>query len=210
MQDLSLAQHVLTVHREGRPPPPVGAAPLAPEMLRAYIAAAKQHEPFVPGAWREPAGSPPCWWCPVASVHRLQLALLVVHARRAISLVTPSRPPHPRTSHPRPQPAESLTDYVAAVYAEMRAEEASSDVPHSYTTARTLLSILRLSQALARLRFADSVEQVGGRHGEAWEVGMLSCQTEPLQQAPCHLGGACLPHANKRTRAPVGPLPPAV
>ncbi|KAL4437489.1 hypothetical protein ABPG77_003470 [Micractinium sp. CCAP 211/92] len=101
-QDLSLAQHVLTVHREGRAPPPTGAAPLAPEMLRAYIAAAKQHEPCVP---------------------------------------------------------ESLTDYVAAVYAEMRAEEAASDVPHSYTTARTLLSILRLSQALARLRFADSVEQ---------------------------------------------------
>ncbi len=66
---------------------------------------------------------------------------------------------------PRPclsKPTESLTDYVAAVYAEMRAEEAASDVPHSYTTARTLLSILRLSQALARLRFADSVEQVGG------------------------------------------------
>ncbi|EFN55074.1 hypothetical protein CHLNCDRAFT_52849 [Chlorella variabilis] len=72
------------------------------EMLRAYIAAAKQYDPFVP---------------------------------------------------------EGLTDYLAAVYAEMRAEEAASDVPHSYTTARTLLSILRLSQALARLRFADAVEQ---------------------------------------------------
>ena len=56
---------------------------------------------------------------------------------------------------------ENLTDYIAAVYAEMRAEEAASDIPHSYTTARTLLSIIRLSQALARLRFADSVEQVG-------------------------------------------------
>lgn len=63
------------------------------------------------------------------------------------------------------RPAGSLTDYVAAVYAEMRAEEAAADVPHSYTTARTLLSILRLSQALARLRFADSVEQVGGGAG---------------------------------------------
>jgi DNA replicative helicase MCM subunit Mcm2 (Cdc46/Mcm family) len=55
---------------------------------------------------------------------------------------------------------EALSDYLAAVYAEMRAEEASCEVPHSYTTARTLLSILRLSQALARLRFADVVEQV--------------------------------------------------
>ena len=50
-------------------------------------------------------------------------------------------------------------EYVAAVYAEMRAEEAAAQVPHSYTTARTLLSILRLAQALARLRFADAVAQ---------------------------------------------------
>lgn len=100
--DLSLAQHVLTVHREGRAPPPANAAPLPPEMLRAYIAAAKQHEPYVP---------------------------------------------------------PTLTEYVSAVYAELRAEEAAAEVPHSYTTARTLLSLLRLSQALARLRFSDVVEQ---------------------------------------------------
>ena len=49
---------------------------------------------------------------------------------------------------------------MAAVYAEMRQEEAQAQVPHSYTTARTLLSILRLSQALARLRFSDYVCQV--------------------------------------------------
>lgn len=42
----------------------------------------------------------------------------------------------------------------------MRAEEAAAKVPHSYTTARTLLSILRLAQALARLRFDDVVNQV--------------------------------------------------
>ena len=51
------------------------------------------------------------------------------------------------------------TEYVAAVYAEMRQEEAQAQVPHSYTTARTLLSILRLSQALARLRFSQFVAQ---------------------------------------------------
>jgi len=55
-------------------------------------------------------------------------------------------------------------EYVAAVYAEMRQEEAQAQVPHSYTTARTLLSILRLSQALARLRFSDYVCQVCHRH----------------------------------------------
>ena len=101
--DLALAQHVLSVHRHGVAPlPTAAAAPLPAEMLRAYIAAAKQHDPYVP---------------------------------------------------------PSLTDYVAAVYAELRAEEAASEMPHSYTTARTLLSILRLGQALARLRFCDAVEQ---------------------------------------------------
>ena len=58
-----------------------------------------------------------------------------------------------------PVPPE-LTEYVAGAYAEMRQEEAASgEQAHSYTTARTLLSILRLAQALARLRFADSVAQ---------------------------------------------------
>ena len=101
--DLSLAQHVLTVHREGiAPRRDTGISPLSADMLRAYIAAAKQYNPYVPAA---------------------------------------------------------LTEYVASIYAELRAEEAASDVPHTYTTARTLLSILRLSQALARLRFSDEVEQ---------------------------------------------------
>ncbi|KAK9806786.1 hypothetical protein WJX72_002809 [[Myrmecia] bisecta] len=54
---------------------------------------------------------------------------------------------------------EDLTEYIAAVYAEMRADEAAAKVPHSYTTARTLLSILRLSQALAKLRWDDVVMQ---------------------------------------------------
>lgn len=55
-----------------------------------------------------------------------------------------------------PWPAE----YIAAIYAEMRMEEAATEQPHSYTTARTLLSILRLSQALARLRLDDVITQV--------------------------------------------------
>ena len=62
-------------------------------------------------------------------------------------------------------------DYVAAVYSEMRAEEVAQEVPHSYTTARTLLSILRLSQALARLRFAKHVDQV------CTALHLLACMT---------------------------------
>ena len=58
-----------------------------------------------------------------------------------------------------PEVPKELNEYIACAYAEMRAEEAASENPHSYTTARTLLGILRLSEALARLRFSDIVEQ---------------------------------------------------
>jgi hypothetical protein len=54
--------------------------------------------------------------------------------------------------HPVPPcPAE----YIAAVYAEMRQLEAQQTDGGSatYTTPRTLLSILRLSQSLAKLRW---------------------------------------------------------
>jgi hypothetical protein len=122
-------------------------------MLRAYIAAAKQYEPYVPDA---------------------------------------------------------LTDYVAAVYAEMRAEEAAAEVPHSYTTARTLLSILRLSQALARLRFADAVEQVGWQ-AAVWGWGRRGCvcllppTLETLCRTGCRLPPA--PEAPRRTRPFLPPFP---
>ena len=46
----------------------------------------------------------------------------------------------------------------------MRREEAQTEQPHSYTTARTLLSILRLSQALARLRLDDVITRVRKCH----------------------------------------------
>ena len=48
-QDRRLASHVLSVHKEGHAPAPAdGPPPLSPELLRAYIAAAKQHEPHFP------------------------------------------------------------------------------------------------------------------------------------------------------------------
>lgn len=40
----------------------------------------------------------------------------------------------------------------------MQKDQEELNKSHSYTTARTLLGILRLAQALARLRFADVVE----------------------------------------------------
>ncbi|KAJ7542087.1 hypothetical protein O6H91_10G089200 [Diphasiastrum complanatum] len=58
-----------------------------------------------------------------------------------------------------PSVPHDLTDYIASAYAALRQEEVQSDAPHSYTTARTLLSILRISEALARLRFSSTVAQ---------------------------------------------------
>lgn len=63
-------------------------------------------------------------------------------------------------------------EYIAVVYAEMRQEEAGSKMPHSYTTARTLMSILRLSQALARLRFSNTVLQVPSKPVSRIELGL--------------------------------------
>lgn len=46
-----------------------------------------------------------------------------------------------------------LTEYIAAIYAEMRqVERQQTEAASTYTTPRTLLSILRLGQAMAKLR----------------------------------------------------------
>lgn len=52
-----------------------------------------------------------------------------------------------------------LEEYIASAYCSIRQEEAKTNAPHSYTTVRTLLSILRISAALARLRMSESVTQ---------------------------------------------------
>ncbi|XP_033638328.1 DNA replication licensing factor mcm7-B-like [Asterias rubens] len=53
---------------------------------------------------------------------------------------------------------ESLTDYITGAYVEMR-KEARGSKDTTFTSARTLLAILRLSTALARLRLVDVVEK---------------------------------------------------
>ena len=47
-----------------------------------------------------------------------------------------------------PYVPEDLTSFIVGAYVNMRAKEAQDENPRSYTTARSLLSILRLSQAL--------------------------------------------------------------
>jgi DNA replication licensing factor MCM7 len=54
-----------------------------------------------------------------------------------------------------------VSSYVVESYVRLRKrakEEEAENKSHSYTSARTLLGVLRLAQALARLRFADMVE----------------------------------------------------
>ncbi|XP_070537704.1 DNA replication licensing factor mcm7-like [Ptychodera flava] len=53
---------------------------------------------------------------------------------------------------------EELTDYITGAYVEMR-KEARNSKDTTFTSPRTLLAILRLATALARLRLVDVVEK---------------------------------------------------
>lgn len=53
---------------------------------------------------------------------------------------------------------EDLTNYIVSAYVELR-KEARNSKDMTYTSARNLLAILRLSTALARLRLANAVER---------------------------------------------------
>lgn len=58
-------------------------------------------------------------------------------------------------------PAE-VSDYIANAYVQLRAKQKGEEVDNkftSYTSARTLLGVIRLAQALARLRYAPTVEE---------------------------------------------------
>lgn len=58
-----------------------------------------------------------------------------------------------------PHIPEDLTQYIVRTYVNMRQLELTSPEKSSYITARSLLGILRLSQALARLKFLDMVSR---------------------------------------------------
>ncbi|GJJ12527.1 hypothetical protein Clacol_006770 [Clathrus columnatus] len=60
----------------------------------------------------------------------------------------------------RPIVPREVSDYVVRAYVRLRKSQKDhegKDKLHTYTSARTLLGVLRLSQALARLRFAEQV-----------------------------------------------------
>jgi DNA replication licensing factor MCM7 len=61
----------------------------------------------------------------------------------------------------RPTVPKAVSDYVVGAYVQLRRQQKDEEERNqffTYTSARTLLGVLRLSQALARLRFADAVE----------------------------------------------------
>lgn len=61
----------------------------------------------------------------------------------------------------RPTVPRDVSNYVVSAYVSLRKshkEDEEKNSTFTYTSARTLLGVLRLSQALARLRFADQVE----------------------------------------------------
>ncbi|KAG6844920.1 hypothetical protein H0H87_002404 [Tephrocybe sp. NHM501043] len=81
----------------------------------------------------------------------------------------------------RPVIPPRVSSYVVDSYVRLRKvskEEEEQNKSHSYTSARTLLGILRLSQALARLRCADVVE----RDDVDEALRLMSCSKESLQE----------------------------
>lgn len=62
----------------------------------------------------------------------------------------------------RPTVPPEVSSYIVECYVRLRKqgkEDEDQKKSHTYTSARTLLGVLRLSQALARLRYSDEVEQ---------------------------------------------------
>jgi DNA replication licensing factor MCM7 len=80
---------------------------------------------------------------------RIDLMLLV--SRHYIAMARQKRPTVPR----------QVSNYVVDSYVRLRKtskDEEQQKKSHTYTSSRTLLGILRLAQALARLRFSDVVD----------------------------------------------------
>eukprot|EP01105_Mastigella_eilhardi_P019710 TRINITY_DN4653_c0_g2_i3.p1 TRINITY_DN4653_c0_g2~~TRINITY_DN4653_c0_g2_i3.p1 ORF type:complete len:798 (-),score=179.88 TRINITY_DN4653_c0_g2_i3:2-2098(-) len=58
-----------------------------------------------------------------------------------------------------PYVPQAMTDYIVNAYVSIRKEEAACPNYYYYTSARTLLAILRLSMSMARLRLSDEVNR---------------------------------------------------
>eukprot|EP00099_Drosophila_melanogaster_P015174 NP_523984.1 minichromosome maintenance 7 [Drosophila melanogaster] len=79
---------------------------------------------------------------------------------------------------------DELTDYIVGAYVELR-REARNQKDMTFTSARNLLGILRLSTALARLRLSDSVE----KDDVAEALRLLEMSKDSLNQIHEHQKG---------------------
>jgi DNA replication licensing factor MCM7 len=81
----------------------------------------------------------------------------------------------------RPTVPPQVSSYVVDSYVRLRKVSKDEEVQnksHTYTSARTLLGVLRLAQALARLRFSDTVE-----HADVDEaLRLMEVSKESLQE----------------------------
>lgn len=77
-----------------------------------------------------------------------------------------------------------LTDYIVGAYVELR-REARNSKDMTFTSARNLLGILRLSTALARLRLSDAVE----KNDVAEALRLLEMSKDSLNQIHEHQRG---------------------
>ncbi|PWN36263.1 putative DNA replication licensing factor [Meira miltonrushii] len=101
--DERLAQHVAYVHMHSEHPP-LTFQPLEPQLMKHYIARARQYQPNV---------------------------------------------------------TKAVSEYLVSAYVKLRNQTKDDEErgqAYTYTSARTLLGIVRMSQALARLRFSEQVE----------------------------------------------------
>merc|ERR1712079_698319 len=85
-----------------------------------------------------------------------------------------------------PDVPKELTDFIVGSYMSLRRESRDDPKQSTFTSARTLLAILRLSTALARLRLVDQVEKEDV--SEAMRLMEMSKDSLKQQQQPANRG----------------------
>jgi DNA replicative helicase MCM subunit Mcm2 (Cdc46/Mcm family) len=83
-----------------------------------------------------------------------------------------------RARQKRPTVPPHVSSYIVDSYVRLRKQSKDeSNKTHTYTSARTLLGVLRLAQALARLRLADEVQQPDVDEA----LRLMECSKDSLQ-----------------------------
>jgi DNA replication licensing factor MCM7 len=132
--DRLLAQHITHVHRNGSHPP-LDFEPLEPSLMRAYISLAKQFSPFVPDDLIEYIVTSYC-------------SMREDQNDNGSSGYTGSGGGGGGGGFGGSSTGKSFNSSASSIAADF-----------GYTSARSLLGILRLSQSLARLRFSHSISK---------------------------------------------------